>query len=620
MSFPNGLSITNKGRALQAKAQTGVALKFTKMQIGDGALSGQLPGDMTALISPKKDIALVRLEVLTDGKAEVSGFLSNTGVVTGFYFREWGLFATDPDDGEILYCYGNAASAAEYIPAGGGADVLERYLSIIAIVGNAPNVSATVGSEIYATELEFQNHLTDYIRQPGYGTTAGSANAYTLALNPALTAYTAGVGVVVKIHAANTGASTINLNGLGAKAIKDGKGNALTSGKLRLNGMYALRYDGTDFILLGEGGDYGTAEAPQVLTGYTVGTDSGIINGSMPHNGAVTITPSGTAQPIAAGYHNGSGVVNAVVVPTAKVLNDTTIAGQSGTMPNNGPASAETVNLTTEGSEYTIAAGYHSGLRKIKAVISGLVASVIKAGVTVGGIVGTFTADATAIAAQMLAGVTAYVNGVKVTGIMPNRANDQPAIQTWTDGAGSLAVGFPTGAYITDSGFGAGKASVMLSDPDFKSVNIRQGIDVFGVTGSLAGILAGGTGTGVDVGTNFYQVFPDQYPYVQFWTVPTGYYGVVRISFQLQGQTSNSTVTAQICKGGDGSRVPVGTLRSYTGQNWTVIYTEDIAVNGGDILSLRFTVNFSGQYLYYKSLSVSTNFNLGSITFITKTN
>lgn len=97
--------------------------------------------------------------------------------------------------------------------------------------------------------------LTDYIRQPGYGTTGGSANAYTLTLSPALTAYAAGVCVAVKIHAANTASSTININGLGAKTIKDSKGNALTAGRLRLNGVYTLRYDGTDFILQGEGGD-----------------------------------------------------------------------------------------------------------------------------------------------------------------------------------------------------------------------------------------------------------------------------------------------------------------------------------------------------------------------------
>ncbi|WP_145137096.1 MULTISPECIES: hypothetical protein [Paenibacillus] len=54
---------------------------------------------------------------------------------------------------------------------------------------------------------------------------------------------------------------------------------------------------------------------------------------SMQYRGAQTITPGPGDIPIPAGYHNGGGKVSAVVVPTSKVLNDTTIAGQKGTMP-----------------------------------------------------------------------------------------------------------------------------------------------------------------------------------------------------------------------------------------------------------------------------------------------
>lgn len=39
---------------------------------------------------------------------------------------------------------------------------------------------------------------------------------------------------------------------------------------------------------------------------------------------------------------------------------------QVGTMPNNGPSTAETITLTTQNQEYTIAKGYHTGLRKVK--------------------------------------------------------------------------------------------------------------------------------------------------------------------------------------------------------------------------------------------------------------
>ncbi|MBE3586579.1 MAG: hypothetical protein IMW94_10605 [Thermoanaerobacter sp.] len=153
-----GLILTNKGRNLQAKAQTGVQLNFTKIKIGDGSLSGQSIVDLTDLISTKKELTILGLQTLTGGKVKLRSYLSNTDITTGFYWRELGVFARDPQEGEILYCYGNAGANAEYIPAGGGPDVVERYINIITLIGNASNISATLGSEIYVTQVDFDSH------------------------------------------------------------------------------------------------------------------------------------------------------------------------------------------------------------------------------------------------------------------------------------------------------------------------------------------------------------------------------------------------------------------------------------------------------------------------------
>jgi len=141
-----------------------------------------------------------------------------------------------------------------------------------------------------------------------------------------------------------------------------------------------------------------------------------------------------------------------------------------GTMPNNGPSTAETINLTSQNQEYTVAQGYHSGLRKIKAVISGLVASVIKAGTTVGGIVGTFTSDATASAGHILSGMTAYVNGNKITGSVPSKA-----AATYTPGTTDQTIA--AGQYLSGIQTIKGDANLIAS-------NIKSGTSIFGVTGT----------------------------------------------------------------------------------------------------------------------------------------
>ena len=108
-------------------------------------------------------------------------------------------------------------------------------------------------------ELTLKN---DYVRVPGYAATSGSANNYTVTLNPAPTSYTDGMCVAVKINTTNTGASTLNVNGLGAKPIKKPNGNDVGAGNLKAGSIYTFRYNATtgNFILQGEGGDFNVGD------------------------------------------------------------------------------------------------------------------------------------------------------------------------------------------------------------------------------------------------------------------------------------------------------------------------------------------------------------------------
>ncbi|HEX2925679.1 MAG TPA: hypothetical protein VHP38_05405 [Ruminiclostridium sp.] len=145
------------------------------------------------------------------------------------------------------------------------------------------------------------SHLSDYVRQPGYAVTSGTANTYTANLNPAPSALIDGMGLVVKIHAANTGTSTLNVNGLGAKPIIDGKGRTIQAGKLLNGRIYSLKYDGANFQLQGEGGDI--PKLPNLIKNgsfendFNSWTNSGfLISGSYPFNGIKAIYASHTGQ------------------------------------------------------------------------------------------------------------------------------------------------------------------------------------------------------------------------------------------------------------------------------------------------------------------------------------
>jgi hypothetical protein len=97
----------------------------------------------------------------------------------------------------------------------------------------------------YATCKQVQNG------QPNWLSTVAGTNTITATcttLNPA--SYVAGQWFLLKPANTNTGAVTLNVNSLGAKAIQV-HGNALDAGNLNSSGIYEVVYDGTQFQLVG---------------------------------------------------------------------------------------------------------------------------------------------------------------------------------------------------------------------------------------------------------------------------------------------------------------------------------------------------------------------------------
>ena len=146
-----------------------------------------------------------------------------------------------------------------------------------------------------------------------------------------------------------------------------------------------------------------TATAEDTLANKVfVDAEGNVVTGTMPNNGAVTQTldPSKTSYTIPKGYHNGSGKV--LITPETK-----------------------TVTPTKSAQNITPTAGK---------VLSGVVVSAIPDNFI-------DTSDADALAAEILADKTAYVNGVKVVGTMANNGGISKTI----DGLSAVSVTIPAG-------------------------------------------------------------------------------------------------------------------------------------------------------------------------------
>ena len=141
-AFPT-MTLTNAGQALQTKVQAGATLTFTRIALGDGQLNGQPISPLTTLISQKASVEVDSVRVVDNSTAQASGFFSNADITTGFWWRETGLFAQDPDNGEILYGYTNAGDAGDYIPTVEDTRI-EKYIFCSIAVANATTVNITI--------------------------------------------------------------------------------------------------------------------------------------------------------------------------------------------------------------------------------------------------------------------------------------------------------------------------------------------------------------------------------------------------------------------------------------------------------------------------------------------
>jgi hypothetical protein len=155
-----GTVLTQKGRQLLAKALTGDELHVTRVMLGDGQLAtGQDPRSLIALIGPKLELPVRVLEVVGDGTSRLQVVLSNDGLLMGFHSREIGVFATDPDEGEILYAYDNAGDKCDYVPGGGRLNQLNLIFDIYMVVDQAENITIVINNSLlFATQEELRNH------------------------------------------------------------------------------------------------------------------------------------------------------------------------------------------------------------------------------------------------------------------------------------------------------------------------------------------------------------------------------------------------------------------------------------------------------------------------------
>lgn len=166
--------ITKKGQALLAKVVAGTAkFNFTNIKTSETTLSGDL-ASMTGIGTVKQTADVASVIRQNDSNVKVSASFSNANLITGYYVRNIGLYATDPQEGEILYSISVAdesTATADWMPPFNGIGVSSLMVDLVTAVSNASSVNVTVDPTASATVaqiVDLQEQIDDVRSFVGY--------------------------------------------------------------------------------------------------------------------------------------------------------------------------------------------------------------------------------------------------------------------------------------------------------------------------------------------------------------------------------------------------------------------------------------------------------------------
>ena len=149
-------ALTEKGLALSAKVQSGLSsIAFTKAAAGDGAYSDDEDiSQRTSLKQQRQTFPITSVGVRSPSSVAVRFIASNHqsqehggDLVRGYEIREIGIFARDPDEGEILYAIAlGVEDHYDYMPAYDEQIPTEIAINYIAALANADSVTLEMPS------------------------------------------------------------------------------------------------------------------------------------------------------------------------------------------------------------------------------------------------------------------------------------------------------------------------------------------------------------------------------------------------------------------------------------------------------------------------------------------
>lgn len=170
----NKLTITNKGQALMSKIIAGSGnIEFTKVSASSNIYTESQILALTSLANVKQTVAISRITRINNVSVQIEAAMENSKLTSGYNMNSIGLYAKDPDDGEILYAVASVLTSDKgaYMPPFNGLTASGAYFKLTTTVSNSDNVSLEVDQAAVATigdVTDLQNQISDLQAFIGY--------------------------------------------------------------------------------------------------------------------------------------------------------------------------------------------------------------------------------------------------------------------------------------------------------------------------------------------------------------------------------------------------------------------------------------------------------------------
>lgn len=165
--------VTNDGLALQLKRGLNNTMVFTKVKTSSASVSPVLLQAQTDVANKKQECLFKNTPyyIKSDGTVELSFIITNEDVTQTYGCWQVGIYAQDPDKGEILYAILQTENEMD-VPAVGVAPGWSAEFEVALKIGNTENISVTVDAttgiskdEADARYLQKSEADTIYLKQ-----------------------------------------------------------------------------------------------------------------------------------------------------------------------------------------------------------------------------------------------------------------------------------------------------------------------------------------------------------------------------------------------------------------------------------------------------------------------